>query len=410
MLVTKVSPGCARAATRGSDRHRVARSPSSPTWSPDGSLLLASDDEGWFTVRPDGTGRTELPALLSPEPRTLCCPVDPPSWQPLPSNSPVPTVPTTPTIAVPETTATAPELVRPPASELKEWLADRADDVAFVVSSPTPTYWRLTALSDFDGTTWGFPESVLSDAGGPLAPGFEPDLGGETVTQSFEIAGLDGALLPAAFTPVRVDSAAPVRFDPESSTLVATSGDAEGVEYTVESLLPRYGVASLRAANAAPTGTAAERHLSLPANFPAALAEQARTVTAGAPTRYDQALALQNWFHGFLYDLSVPAGHSQAAMLEFVEQRRGYCEQFAGTYAALARAIGLPSRVAVGFTPGEQGPDGRYHVRFEHAHAWPEIYFEGIGWVPFEPTPGRGSPDLADYTGIPAAQADDRDG
>lgn len=75
---------------------------------------------------------------------------------------------------------------------------------------------------------------------------------------------------------------------------------------------------------------------------------------------------------------------------EFLAQRRGYCEQFAGTYAAFARAVGLPSRVVVGYTPGELRDDGRYYVQGKHAHAWPEIYFDGVGWVPFEPTPGRG--------------------
>ena len=93
-------------------------------------------------------------------------------------------------------------------------------------------------------------------------------------------------------------------------------------------------------------------------------------------------------------------------MQEFLAQRRGYCEQFAGTYAAFARVLGLPSRVAVGFTPGEQRGDGRYYVQGKHAHSWPEIYFAGVGWVPFEPTPGRGNQAAEQYTGVAPAQAD----
>jgi transglutaminase-like putative cysteine protease len=93
-------------------------------------------------------------------------------------------------------------------------------------------------------------------------------------------------------------------------------------------------------------------------------------------------------------------------MEEFLSQRRGYCEQFAGTYAAFARVLGLPSRVAIGFTPGERRDDGRYYVQGKHAHAWPEIYFEGVGWVPFEPTPGRGVAGAEQYTGVAADQAD----
>jgi hypothetical protein len=382
-----------------------------PTWSPDSSLILASDDEGWLTVRPDGTGRTEITPLMPPNRNFICCPYNQPSWQALPPDSSLPTDSTTlTTTAAPSTTAAPPETVRTPASQLKERLTVRSDEVAFVVSSPSPAYWRLGALPDFDGTTWRFDAVPLSDASGSLPPGVEPGVDGETVTQTFEITSLDGALLPAAFTPVRLEGLDDVAFDAEGSTLVQTSGTVEGLDYTVESLLPRYDVARLRAADTAPTGLRAERHLALPADFPAELADQARLITAGVPTRYDQAIALQDWFRGFAYDASIPAGHSQDTMVEFVERRRGYCEQFAGTFAALARAIGLPSRVAVGFTPGEQAADGRYHVQFKHAHAWPEIYFEGIGWVPFEPTPGRGNPAATEYTALPAAQTDDGGG
>jgi hypothetical protein len=129
-------------------------------------------------------------------------------------------------------------------------------------------------------------------------------------------------------------------------------------------------------------------------------------VTAGDTSSYDQALTLQNWFRdNFTYSLSVPAGHDGDAIDGFLDPRNGrigYCEQFAGTYAAMARAIGLPSRVAVGFTPGQQDPGDAnlYRVRGEHAHAWPEVYLAGFGWMPFEPTPGRGAPGAESYTGV----------
>lgn len=226
------------------------------------------------------------------------------------------------------------------------------------------------------------------------------------LTQTFEITDLGGSLLPAAFSPVRGDGPDGILFGAETSTLITSSESSDGLSYTVESVLPRYDAASLRAADAPPTGDLAERHLALPADFPSELADQARAITAGASTRYDRAIALQNWFRGFTYDLSVGAGQSQTAMQEFLDERRGYCEQFAATYAAFARVLGLPSRVAVGFTEGEQRDDGRYYVQGKHAHAWPEIYFEGAGWVPFEPTPGRGNPAAAQYTGVAAAQAD----
>ena len=97
-------------------------------------------------------------------------------------------------------------------------------------------------------------------------------------------------------------------------------------------------------------------------------------------------------------------GHGINAIEAFLNQRKGYCEQFAGTFAAFARALGIPSRVAVGFTQGTAGPDGLFHVEGKHAHAWPEVYFTGIGWVPFEPTPTRGAPGDEIFTGVPQQQ------
>ena len=89
--------------------------------------------------------------------------------------------------------------------------------------------------------------------------------------------------------------------------------------------------------------------------------------------------------------------------------RRGYCEQFAGTFAAMARSLGIPARVAVGFTwgdplDGEVDGTTTYQVRGRNAHAWPEVYLGEYGWVPFEPTPGRGAPNAEAYTGQAASQ------
>jgi hypothetical protein len=94
------------------------------------------------------------------------------------------------------------------------------------------------------------------------------------------------------------------------------------------------------------------------------------------------------------------------------QTRRGYCEQFAGSFAALARAVDLPTRVAVGFTWGARDPEEPtlYRVRGVHAHAWPEVYFHGYGWVPFEPTPGRGPVGGDQWLGLPAAGLQDATG
>ena len=99
---------------------------------------------------------------------------------------------------------------------------------------------------------------------------------------------------------------------------------------------------------------------------------------------------------GFTYDTEVDAGTGIKAIARFLQDKEGFCVHFSFTMAAMARTLGIPARVAVGFTPGTPQPDGTMSVGLRDAHAWPELYFEGVGWTRFEPTPGRGS--VPDYT------------
>jgi hypothetical protein len=121
---------------------------------------------------------------------------------------------------------------------------------------------------------------------------------------------------------------------------------------------------------------------------------QARKIVtdAGATTPYAQAQALRDFFRddsqGFVYDTTVGFDDSGSAILQFLRSKHGYCVQFASAYTVMARALGIPARVAVGFTPGTQTADGTYHVTSHDAHAWPEIYLSGLGWTHlFDPTP-----------------------
>jgi hypothetical protein len=94
---------------------------------------------------------------------------------------------------------------------------------------------------------------------------------------------------------------------------------------------------------------------------------------------------------GFTYNDQVARSHSIDTLEQFLfDQREGYCEQFASAFAAMARSVGLPTRIAVGYSYGT-AQNGEWHVKNKDAHAWPEVYFTGLGWVPLEPTPGRGA-------------------
>ncbi len=132
--------------------------------------------------------------------------------------------------------------------------------------------------------------------------------------------------------------------------------------------------------------------------------ELAGTIVAGQTSAYDQMLALQAHFQQ--YDYSLELGPRQGDPIEqFLAERVGFCQQFSGTFALMARSLGVPARVAVGFTWGDpvSGEANTYRVTGRHTHAWPEVYFQDLGWVAFEPTPGRGAPDTP-YTGLDARQ------
>ena len=307
-----------------------------------------------------------------------------------------------------------------PLVEIRERLISRTGVELFTVRSKAPSYWRLTSLENFDGNIWSS-RGNYSPARGALPTGISTRARQERVVQDFDIRALSGIWLPAAYRPRLLDGAKGVSFDSDSSSLLTDAESVEGLTYSVESALPRLTAEQLRPATAPLPRQVARNYLALPEEFPSSVRRLARERTRADPamcdrlgctpeeTRtgvlspYHQARALQDWFRSsFTYTEDAPDGHSTSAIEHFLfVSRAGYCEQFAGSFAAMARSLGMPARVAVGFTPGALRPDGTYHVTDRQAHAWPEVYLAGFGWVTFEPTPGRAPPGGSDYTGIP---------
>lgn len=291
-----------------------------------------------------------------------------------------------------------------PLVEIRSRLIEQSDRTVFTVEASRPAYWRLTSLDRFDGETWGSDEP-FSEADGRL-PGEPPAATTEPLVQTFRVRGLGSLWAPAAATPVDlVESSAPLRWNGALSTLIINSDQPtiDNVSYTVESHVPVLRPEDLREQIPTRLPEDVAGATELPDDLPAIVAELAAEVTAGESTPYDRARALQNWFRSeFEYDLQgTPSGHDESAIEAFLAVRRGYCEQFAGTFAAMARTLGIPARVAVGFTPGDPSDDGiTYTVRGRNAHAWPEVWLPEVGWVSFEPTPGRGQPGTEAYTGV----------
>ncbi len=294
-----------------------------------------------------------------------------------------------------------------PLVDIRARLVNHADTRLFVVQATAPSYWRVSGLPEFDGTTWGLPSRSLEDVEGQLS---EPAPSSSENRQEVTVGALRGKLIPAAAEPERASPSAGVRWNAETSTLLRVDRElVSGDHFTIVSATPTYTPDALRAAtSSAPPDPI---YLDLPGDFPQSITATAVSVTADQATTYDRMLALQNWFRSeFRYSTDIPQGHSTSAIEAFLRQRVGYCEQFAGTFAAMARTLGVPARVAVGYTPGITQPDGSLEVLGKNAHAWPEVWFDGLGWVPFEPTPGRGEPGTQTYTGVAPAQDDSAPG
>ncbi len=297
-----------------------------------------------------------------------------------------------------------------PLVDIRSRLVNQSSVEVFTVRSPEPSYWRLTSLDRFDGRIWSSSGS-FERAKGALPDSLPTTSRVQTFEQTFNIGALAAIWLPNAFKPRAVSAEdIGVLYEADSATLIIDR-DAEtsnNLTYSVTSASPRITAADLAGGDGDTPAEIQSRYLELPTDFSPSVRQLAAELTAPVATPYAAARALQDHLRSFAYDLNVPAGHGSDALEQFLfTTRRGYCEQFAGSFAAMARSVGLPARVAVGFTQGERDPSDPllFRVRGEHAHAWPEVFFAGVGWVSFEPTPGRGQPFAQDYTGAPVAQA-----
>ena len=295
-----------------------------------------------------------------------------------------------------------------PLVDIRGRLVDQADLEVFTVRSEVKAYWRLTSLDDFDGNTWTSTDTYRETRGGVGTDEIlQPGIPASEATQEYSITALASIWLPVAYRPQRIDELDGVSSNRDSASVITPEETTDGLTYVARSNVPQLTPELLGTAPPQAPVELAQRYLALPTISPR-VQNEARRIVAAATTPYAKARALQDYFHTgrFTYDLNARPGHDTRALENFLlGTRTGYCEQFAGSYAVLARIVGLPARVAVGFTPGEL-VDGVYRVSDRNAHAWPEVYLHGFGWVAFEPTPGRGAPGATTYTGRPEDQED----
>jgi transglutaminase-like putative cysteine protease len=295
-----------------------------------------------------------------------------------------------------------------------------------VVGPKRGLYWRATTLDQFTDDRWiedptplstGLPGRLPSD---PLLPA--RSLNPRTwIKQQVEVVSLSDSHIVAATQPVSLQ--APQLggvFNLSDGIVRVYGGLKRGQRYTAYSYAPRPEPADLAAVAPAyppaldrfmqigrtrvePFGAAGrdervdalfgdERYLAL---WPyEGLWNEAQRLRAGARAPYGAVVAIETWLRstgGFVYDQSPPRGTGLPPLAHFVaEGQRGYCQHFAGAMALMLRFLGIPARVAAGFTSGKR-EDGGWTVTDHNAHAWTEVWFPDYGWLAFDPTPGRGA-------------------
>lgn len=276
-------------------------------------------------------------------------------------------------------------------------------DLFTVTSSAGAAYWRLYALDRFDGATWSSSDpdatqgqvQVLLGTPARLPVSTPVPESSEPLAQHYRILQEIGdPWLPMASVAQSITlPSGDIRYNVDLGSAVLDGGLEQGLEYDVQSLILSPDPEELDLVRFDPTADFG-RYTFVPENVDPGVLEIARRWTDGETSPYRQVLAIQRHFTdgSFVYDQDVkPEADSDALLRFLIEDRRGFCQQFATAMAVLVRELGYPARVAVGYRSGT--PDGdTYVVQNRDAHAWVEVYFPGVGWLTFEPTPSRPSP------------------
>jgi protein-glutamine gamma-glutamyltransferase len=274
-----------------------------------------------------------------------------------------------------------------------------SDRLVMRVRSPQPALWRGQAFDVYDGLGWVASDeetrSPLSWGEGPatMPPASEPSTAPTTrMVQTFYVESQEPNVVFGAYRPSEIYfPAAGLRVDRYDSIRSPILLDP-GMIYSVVSEVPVLNAGALRPLRPSWPREDLDRYTQLPSSLPSRVGELAHRITDGRPSVYDKVVAVQRWLRdNTRYNLNIPpdpAGTDPIDEFLFV-RRQGFCEHIATAMALLLREVGIPTRLVTGFGPGERNPlTGYFEVREREAHAWVEVLYPGVGWVPYDPTFG----------------------
>jgi hypothetical protein len=258
-------------------------------------------------------------------------------------------------------------------------------------------YWRAQTYDTYSGHGWIASTASQQEMG--AGQPFLPDVDMAALPSNYRLVTQHVTRLQTG-NKTAFFAGELLSLDQPAAVLWGDSGDIVSVStasdsYTAFSRIQSISVKQLQAAgtNYPPS---IRRYLVLPDELPQRVRDLVLELTAGQPTSYDRAAVLEDYLRQFPYSLAVPGPPSNRDAVDYFlfDLKTGYCDYYASAMVVMARAAGLPARLVTGYSNGSYDEEQKaFIVRASNAHAWPEIYFPGLGWVQFEPTPVQPRPD-----------------
>ncbi|HEV7204399.1 MAG TPA: DUF3488 and transglutaminase-like domain-containing protein [Jatrophihabitans sp.] len=258
--------------------------------------------------------------------------------------------------------------------------------------STQPFYLRVNVLSKYDSSGWSAESHGATEPVDQTAFETEPaDEGTDSVRMlaRITIRGMTGNA-PVFAVPRALNNVSEgTTWNPKDQLLLGTTV-SRGQQISEQFDQPAPSLDALQAAPDIVDRTISDQ-LAVPSNFPAGARQLVQSIVKGIDSPYGRARAISDFFadpsNNFTYDLTTKAGDSGSDLVDFLQNRRGYCQQYAAAMAIMLRAAGVPARVVLGYMHPVPDSNGNFTITTADAHSWVEAHFSGIGWIPFDPTP-----------------------